>query len=73
LAIRPIGFLTLSSDLQAAAVPPEPLDCTVSRFRVPNTELGFAGELGFGGTDEFPPTPADWRVPELEVPNTELG
>jgi len=42
-----------------AGVPPEPVDCTVSRFWVPNTELGFAGELGLGGTDGFPTAPAD--------------
>ena len=41
-----------------AGVPPEPVDCNVSRFRVPSTELGFAGELGLGGTDGFPTTPA---------------
>src|SRR3954468_11807158 len=32
----------------AGVLPPEPVDCNVSRFRVPNTELGFAGEVGLG-------------------------
>ena len=41
----------------------------VPRFEVPNTELGFAGELGFVGTVRLSPAPVDWLVPEL----TELG
>jgi len=51
--------------------PPEPPDWLVSKFRVPNTELGCAGELGFGGTVGLSPWLADPLV--FEVPNTELG
>ena len=38
-------------------------------FGVRNTELGFAGEFGFGGTVRLSPEPVDGLVPEL----TELG
>jgi hypothetical protein len=55
------------------SVPGERDDWAEPEFEVPNTELGFAGELGFLGTVGLSPETADCVVPDFEVPNTELG
>ena len=44
-----------------------------AKFEVPKTELGFAGELGFGGTAGLSPDLPDWLIPVFEVPITALG
>ena len=50
-------------------VPAEPADCVALEFDGPNTVLGFAGELGLGGTAGLSPG----LIPVFEVPITELG
>jgi hypothetical protein len=49
-------------------MPAEPADCVALEFEGP-TVLGFAGELGLGGTAGLSPG----LIPVFEVPITELG
>jgi hypothetical protein len=61
-----VGELGLEDPL---GVPAEPADCVALEFEGPNTVLGFAGELGLGGTAGLSPG----LIPVFEVPITELG
>src|SRR3954462_10136503 len=49
--------------LEDPVVPAEPADCVALEFEGPNTVLGFAGELGLGGTAGLSPG----LIPVLEV------
>jgi hypothetical protein len=61
-----VGELGLEDPL---GVPAEPADCVALEFEGPNIVLGFAGELGLGGTAGLSPG----LIPVFEVPITELG
>ncbi len=55
-----VGELGLDDPLR---VPAEPADRVALEFVGPNAVLGFAGELGLGGTAGLSPGPPDWLAP----------